>query len=101
MVRRSREHKPESPVKTKQRARRPPRTPRLFDGVPEPGSELYSADDHETSAQKKKAPRTLFADTVASRGGGEHAMAILIPGLLGLAGFLLAAATLLRRRRTH
>ncbi len=92
-----------APAETKRHPRRAPaRTAPLFDGVPERGSERYSAPDDKTSAPKKKAPPVpVFANTVASRGSDEPAKAILIPGLLGLAAFLLAAGTLVRRRRTR
>ena len=101
--RRNREHTREAPVKAKRRARRPaPRTAPLFDGVPEPGSENYSPEDQESSEPKKRAARTpVFASTVASRANGEPAVAIILPGLLGLAGLMLTAATVARRRRNR
>jgi hypothetical protein len=84
------------------RTRRPaPRTAPLFDGVPEPDSGGYSAGpDKESSARKAGPPAAVLTAPVANSNGGEPAAAILVPGLLGLAGFILAAATLLRRRRS-
>jgi hypothetical protein len=104
VLHRNPEHKRSAPVKTRKRARhRPaPRTAPLFDGVPEPGSENYSPNDEQTSQHKKKGARTpVFASTVASRGSGEPTMAIVLPGLLAVAGFMLAAATVARRRRNR
>ncbi len=103
MLRRTTAQKRETPVKTKkQHARLPaPRTAPLFDGVPEPGSENYTADDQQTSVHKKKPRTPVFASTVASRTSNEPAMAIFIPGVLGLVGFLLAGTTVVRRRRTR
>jgi hypothetical protein len=84
------------------RAKRPAaRTAPLFDGVPEPDSGGYSAGpDEESSAREAGPPAAVLTTPVASRDGGEPAAAILVPGLLGLAGFILAVATLLRRRRS-
>jgi translation initiation factor IF-2 len=88
----------EKPKRTKRAA---PRTAPLFDGVPEPDSGGYSAvPDEESSAREAGPPAAVLTTPVASRDGGEPAAAILVPGLLGLAGFILAIATLLRRRRS-
>ena len=101
VVHRTREREREVPVK--KRVRRPaPRTAPLFDGVPEPGSENYTPDDQQTSQPKKKPAHTsLFGSEVASRGSAEPTAAILVPGLVGLAGFLLAAVTVVRQRRNR
>jgi len=86
------------PTRTK---RHTPRTAPLFDGVPEPDTGGYSAGpDEGSSAREAGPPAAVLTTPVASRDGGEPAAAILVPGLLGLAGFILAAATLLRRRRS-
>jgi hypothetical protein len=102
-MRRDREHKREAPVKTRKRARPPaPRTAPLFDGVPESGSERYSPDDEQTSQPKKNpAHASVFGNAAAGRGSTEPATAILIPGLMGLGGFLLAAAVVVRQRRNR
>jgi hypothetical protein len=100
---RSRAVRPERQAKPKRRrARQPaPRTAPLFDGVPEADTGGSSAGPgRQPGAKRGKQPETVVASEVAGEGGpGEPAVAILVPGLLGLAGFLLAAATVLRRRR--
>jgi hypothetical protein len=90
-----------SHAKPKRTKRHTPRTAPLFDGVPEPDTGGYSAGpDEESTAREAGPPAAVLTTPVASREGGEPAAAILVPGLLGLAGFILAAATLLRRRRS-
>jgi hypothetical protein len=78
-----------------------PRTAPLFDGVPEADSGGYPAPDVESSAPEPRPPAAVLTSPASSRVGDEPAAAILIPGLLGLAGFLLAVATLVRRRRSR
>lgn len=81
--------------KKRQRARAAP----LFDGVPESdtgGAQV--GDDGLSKARRAKPPAAVAVTPVASK-DGEPAVAILVPGVLALAGFLLAGATLLRRRR--
>ena len=91
----------DSPARAKKRSRRKAaRTAPLFDGVPEPGSSRYPVLEDEPEAREAKPLRTLLAAANRSK-DGEHATAILIPGLLGLAGFMLAGAVLLRKRRTR
>jgi hypothetical protein len=60
------------------------------------------ASDQKTSDHEKQPAHTPLFGTAASGAGGEPATAILLPGLLGLAGFLLLGATIvvrLRRKR--
>ena len=103
VLRRSGGQKSEAAAKRKKHARREAaRTAPLFDGVPEPGSENYVPEDQIHAApQKQPVHKPVFGSAVANRSGGEPAMAILIPGLLGLIGFLLAGTTVVRRRRTR
>ena len=103
VLRRSGGQKSELPPTTKKRSRRhAARTAPLFDGVPEPGSENYVPDDQVHAAPKRKpVHKAVFGSAVADRVGGEPAMAIFIPGALGLVGFLLAGTTVVRRRRTR
>ena len=91
------------PAKARKRVRRPaPRTAPLFDGVPERGASRYRAEEEDITAPRKKVPTSpVFGTVAAQTSGGEPAIAILVPGLLGLAGFLLAAATVVRRRRSR
>jgi hypothetical protein len=97
------QQKHSAPAKTHKRVRRPgARTAPLFDGVPERGASRYQAEEKDISAPKRKVPTPpVFATAAADTGSGEPAVAILVPGLLGLAGFLLAAATVVRRRRNQ
>jgi hypothetical protein len=103
VLHRSGGQKSEAAARTKKRARRPAvRTAPLFDGVPEPGSENY-VPDNQLHATPKKQPvrKPVFGNAVANRASSEAAMAIFIPGALGLIGFLLAGTTVVRRRRTR
>ncbi len=90
-------------AKAKRHKRPAARTAPLFDGVPEPESGGSSADDLSESEQARaKLPAGVLTTAVANRGGDDqHATAILLPGLLGLAAFVLAGATLVRKRRTR
>jgi hypothetical protein len=100
---RSRSVRPERQTTPKRkRARRPaPRTAPLFDGVPEADTGGSSAGPaEEPKAKRAKPPGTVVGSEAGSTGGpGEPAVAILVPGLLALAGFLLAGATVVRHRR--
>ena len=70
--------------------------------MPEPGSENYVPEDEVHPAPKKQpVHKPVFGSTVAERTSSEPAMAIFIPGALGLIGFVLAATTVVRRRRTR
>jgi hypothetical protein len=84
--------------------RRPaPRRAPLFNGVPEADTGGSSAADGTAGKKPKtKPPTALVTNAVANRDNpGEPATAILIPGVLGLIGFILAGATVLRQRRNH
>ncbi len=78
-----------------------PRTAPLFDGVPEPGSPRHPRGN-DAPGLKAIAPTTAALTATAGRGGsGESNLAILVPGLVGLAAFALAGVTLVRRHRTR
>jgi hypothetical protein len=79
-----------------------PRTAPLFDGVPEPGSRRSHPPGNDAPGLKAIAPPTAALTATAGRGAsGESNLAILVPGLVGLAAFALAGATLVRRHRTR
>ncbi len=102
--RQSRRDKRASRAKPKRRTGDAPRTAPLFDGVPESQTGGYSAADDARSQGKQlsvKPPAAVLATPVAAEGSGQHATAILVPGLLALAAFILLGATLLRKRRTR
>ena len=83
------------------RSRRPPaRTAPLFDGVPEPGSGGFRASDGDGfAAINAIVPPTTVADAAATRAAGAALpLAVLVPGLLGLAALTLTATALHRRR---
>ena len=100
-----RDAKEEAKAKAKgKRVKRPAaRTAPLFDGVPEPESGGSSAGEaSESEKARANLPAGVLTTAVANRNGDDqHATVILIPGLLGLAAFVLAGATLLRKRRTR
>jgi hypothetical protein len=78
-----------------------PRTAPLFDGVPEAGPPRHPRGN-DAPGLKAIAPPTAALTTTAGRGdSGESSLAILVPGLLGLAAFSLAGITLLRRQRNR
>jgi hypothetical protein len=77
-----------------------PRTAPLFDGVPEPGPPRHPRGN-DAPGLKAIAPRTAALTATGGAGGGESTLAILVPGLVGLAAFALAGITLVRRQRTR
>jgi hypothetical protein len=91
------------PRKTTSKRRPAPRRAPLFNGVPEPDTGGFSAARGTAAKEgRPKPPTALVTNPVANRDNpGEPATAILIPGVLGLIGFILAGATVLRQRRNH
>ena len=95
-------HRQRSSRKTRSTRRPHARTAPLFDGVPEPGAGGFHSQGGEGfSALNAILPPTVtVAGATADRAAGaELPVALLIPGLLGLAALTLTA-TALRRRRT-
>jgi hypothetical protein len=83
-----------------------PRTAPLFDGVPEPGSPRHPQGNqgnqgNDAPGLKAIAPPTAALTATGGAGSGESNLAILVPGLLGLAAFALAGVTLVRRQRSR
>jgi hypothetical protein len=93
----------DSQAKTKRRKGAAPRTAPLFDGVPESQTGGYAAPDDGESAKapQRKPPAAVVTSPLAGEQANEPAAAILVPGLLGLAGFILAGTVFLRKRRTR
>jgi hypothetical protein len=90
----------DSPRK-KTRAKRPaPRTAPLFDGVPEPGADNDGPTKKDGYASRNAPPAAMLTGTRAASGGDSVlSVAVLVPGLMGVAALVLTAATLHRRRR--
>ncbi len=94
-------HRGRSARKTRSTRRPLARTAPLFDGVPEPGSGGFhtGADEGFSALNAILPPTVTVAGATADRAAGaELPVALLIPGLLGLAALTLTAAALHRRR---
>jgi hypothetical protein len=88
--------------KGRKRGRRPgPRTAPLFDGVPERGIRAGTPGGRDRyAAPNAIVPTALVSATrTTSNADGGLGAAILVPGLMGIAGLALAGTALQRKRR--